>query len=226
MTFKSLLMCLGAGAALLLPVAASQASGRYAPSEPTSHPKTKGVPPAPGQSAPNVMMTKTDGTTLSLSSLRGQNIVLEWVNFECPYVARHYNSGAMQRTQRDAMGQGTVWITILSSAPGQQGYLDGRGVDYFTAQKNSTPSAKILDPKGVVGRAFGARTTPHMFVINKSGTIAYAGAIDDQPRAVVPAGTPTRNYVLEALSALKQGKTPAVQATAAYGCSVKYGDKG
>lgn len=226
MRSKSLLLSLGVCAALLLPAYGSQATGRFAPSEPNSHPKTKGVPPSPGQSAPNVVMTKTDGTTLTLSSLRGQNIVLEWVNFECPYVARHYNGGAMQRTQREAMGQGAVWITVLSSAPGQQGYLDGRGVDYFTAMKNSTPSAKILDPKGLVGRAFGARTTPHMFVINTSGTIAYAGAIDDQPRAVVPAGTPTRNYVLEAVSAIKQGKNPAVQATAAYGCSVKYGDKG
>ncbi len=205
----------------LLPLT-GQATGRYSPGEPNSHPKTKGVPPVPGSGAPNVSMTDTSGNTISLSSLHGKTVVLEWTNFECPYVARHYASGNMQSVQRDAMGQGVTWITVLSSAPGKQGYLDARGADFFTAQKNSTPSLKVLDPSGTIARAFGARTTPHMFIINPRGTIAYAGAIDDQPRAVVPAGTPTRNYVLEALSAMKRGQTPAVRATAAYGCSIKY----
>jgi peroxiredoxin len=201
---------------------AVSASGRFSPTEPTSHPKTKGLPPGPGSMAPNVVMTDTSGTSFTLSSLRGQVVVLEWTNFECPYVARHYSSGDMQTVQRTAMAQGIKWITILSSAPGKQGFLDARGADYFTAQKNSTPSAKVLDPTGAVGRAFGARTTPHMFVINPRGEIIYAGAIDDQPRAVVAAGTPTRNYVLEALAAHRSGHTPAVRATAAYGCSIKY----
>lgn len=200
----------------------AHASGRFSPSEPTSHPKTKGVPPVPGAQAPNVQMTDTSGVTHTLSSLRGKVVILEWTNFECPYVARHYASGNMQRVQREAMGQDVTWITILSSAPGKQGYLDARGVDYFTAQKNSTPSLKILDPSGTAGRAFGARTTPHMFLISARGTIAYAGAIDDQPRAVVAPGTPTRNYVLEALASVKQGQMPAVRSTAAYGCSIKY----
>jgi AhpC/TSA family len=198
------------------------ASGRYSGTEPTSHPKTKGVPPAPGSIAPNLPMTDTSGRSFTLSSLRGQNVVLEWTNFECPYVSRHYDSGNMQAVQRAAMGQGATWITILSSAPGKQGFLDARGSDYFTAQKNSTPSAKALDPTGVIGRAFGARTTPHMFVINPRGQIIYAGAIDDQPHAVVADGTPTRNYVLEALAAKRSGHAPTVRATAAYGCSIKY----
>jgi AhpC/TSA family len=198
------------------------ATGRYNPTEPASHPKTKGVPPGPNSSAPNVSMTDTAGLTFSLSSLRGRTVVLEWTNFECPYVSRHYSSGNMQTVQRQAMAGGATWITIFSSAPGKQGYLDARGADYFTAQKNATPSRKVLDPTGAVGRAFGARTTPHIFVIDPRGVIAYAGAIDDQPRVVVPAGTPTRNYVLEALSAMARGQTPAVRATAAYGCSIKY----
>jgi hypothetical protein len=198
------------------------ASGRYSPSEPVSHPKTKGVPPSPGSHAPSLNMTDTGGQTFSLASLRGRTVVLEWTNYECPYVSRHYGSGNMQAVQRQAMAGGATWITIFSSAPGKQGYLDARGADYFTAQKNATPSRKVLDPSGAVGRAFGARTTPHMFVIDSRGFIAYAGAIDDQPRAVVAEGTPTRNYVLEALSAVSRGQAPAVRATAAYGCSIKY----
>lgn len=206
---------------MMLPIA-TYASGRYNASEPTSHPVTKGVPPGPGAVAPNVAMTDTSGRTFNLASLRGKTVVLEWINFECPYVARHYASDNMQSVQRDAMGEGVVWMTIFSSAPGKQGHQDARGADFFTTQKNSKPSAKILDPSGVVGRAFGARTTPHMFVINPRGEIIYAGAIDDQPRAVVAASTPTRNYVLEALVAQRAGRTPNVRATAAYGCSVKY----
>ena len=200
----------------------ADASGRFSATEPTSHPMTKGMPPGPGSAAPNITMTDSSGRSFPLSSLRGQVVVLEWTNFECPYVARHYSSGSMQSAQRQAMAAGVTWITILSSAPGKQGYLDGRGADYFTAQKNATPSAKVLDPTGAVGRTFGARTTPHMFVINSRGDIIYAGAIDDQPHAVVEAGTPTRNYVLEALSAVRLGRAPRVRSTAAYGCSIKY----
>jgi peroxiredoxin len=207
--------------AIILP-AQALASGRFSPSEPTSHPKTKGLPPGPGSTAPNIAMTNTSGQTFNLSSLRGKTVVLEWTNYECPYVARHYGSGNMQSVQRQAVASGATWLTIFSSAPGKQGYQDARGADYFTAQKNANPTAKVLDPTGAIGRAFGARTTPHMFVINPRGEIAYAGAIDDQPRAVVPDGTPTRNYVLEALSAVGRGQAPAVRATAAYGCSVKY----
>jgi hypothetical protein len=222
MKYRARLLPLFAIAALAISPLVTQASGRYSPSEPTSHPRTKGAPPRPGSMAPNVTMTDTSGRSFTLSSLRGQVVVLEWTNFECPYVARHYASGNMQNVQRTAMAGGVKWITVLSSAPGKQGYLDARGADYFTAQKNSTPSAKVLDPTGVVGRAFGARTTPHMFVINSRGEIAYAGAIDDQPRAVVAEGTPTRNYVLEAINAVSRGQTPHVKATSAYGCSVKY----
>ena len=208
-------------ACVLVPFQA-QAGDRYSPTEPTSHPKTKGVPPSAGSQAPNVIMTDTSGRSFAVSSLRGRVVVLEWTNFECPYVSRHYDSGNMQSVQRAAMAQGVTWLTILSSAPGKQGYLDARGVDYFTAQKNSTPSAKVLDPTGTIGRAFGARTTPHMFVINPRGTIIYAGAIDDQPHAIVAPSAPTRNYVSQALAAQAGGTPPTVATTAAYGCSIKY----
>jgi hypothetical protein len=207
--------------AVMMPVR-GDATGRYSSAEPTSHPKTKGVPPEPGAAAPNISMTDSAGQTFSLAALRGRTIVLEWTNFECPYVARHYGSGNMQSVQRQAIANGATWLTIFSSAPGKQGYQDARGADYFTAQKNANPSRKVLDPTGAVARAFGARTTPHMFVINGRGEIVYAGAIDDQPRAVVPEGTPTRNYVLEALAANARGQVPAVRAAPAYGCSIKY----
>jgi hypothetical protein len=217
-----LLFCCWASAIALTTPASAMATGRYGPSEPTSHPVTKGVPPTAGSNAPLIDMTDTSGRRFNLASLRGKVVVLEWTNFECPYVSRHYASGSMQDTQRQAMGQGVVWMTVFSSAMGKQGYQDARGADYFTAQKNSTPSAKVLDPSGQVGRAFGARTTPHMFVIGPRGDIIYAGAIDDQPRAVVAPDTPTRNYVLEAISAQRLGHPPAVRTTAAYGCSIKY----
>lgn len=214
------LVCFTAVAAL---PTLGMANGRYAPSETNSHPKTKGLAPSAGAQAPNVRMTTSSGEQFVLSNLRGKTVVLEWTNFECPYVARHYNSGNMQAVQRQAIAGGATWITILSSAQGKQGYLDARGVDYFTAQKNSAPTYKVLDPTGAVGRAFGARTTPHMFVINARGTIEYAGAIDDQPRAVIPDGAPpARNYVLEALGAVSRGQAPAVRTTSPYGCSVKY----
>jgi peroxiredoxin len=207
---------------LSLPLAAMAATGRFTSGEPTSHPKTKGVPPSAGAHVPSVRMTDTTGRNFNFSSLRGRMVVLEWTNYECPYVSRHYESGNMQAVQRQAMAAGATWITVFSSAPGKQGYQDARGADYFTAQKNATPTYKVLDPTGAVGRAFGARTTPHMFVINARGVITYAGAIDDQPRAVVPAGTATRNYVLEAVNATARGETPQVRTTAAYGCSIKY----
>jgi AhpC/TSA family len=206
----------------VVPAGLSQASGRYNPSEPTSHPKTKGLPPTAGQSAPAIALTDTTGRQFSLSAYRGKTIVLEWVNFECPYVDRHYSSGTMQETQRAAMAQNVVWLTVFSSAVGKQGYQDARGADYFTAQKNSAPTAKVLDPSGAVGRAFGARTTPHMFVISPAGRIVYAGAIDDVPRARVPAGVSPRNYVLAALEAMRAGRSPNPSATTAYGCSIKY----
>jgi peroxiredoxin len=172
--------------------------------------------------APSISMQDTTGRKFNLSAYRGKIIVLEWTNFECPYVARHYNSGSMQAVQASALKDGVVWLTIFSSAPGKQGYQDSRGADYFTAEKGSKPSAKVLDPTGVVGKAFGARTTPHMFVIDETGRIAYAGAIDDQPRAVLPAGSVPRNYVREAVTAVKNKQPPAIRATAAYGCSIKY----
>lgn len=197
-------------------------AGRFTSGEPNSHPKTKGMPPVVGSSAPSVAFTDTTGRNFSLASLRGRMVVLEWTNYECPYVSRHYESGNMQAVQRQAMASGAVWLTIFSSAPGKQGFQDARGADYFTAQKGAAPNHKVLDPSGAVGRAFGARTTPHMFVIDARGVIVYAGAIDDQPRAVVPAGTPTRNFVVEAVAATSRGQTPAVRTTAAYGCSIKY----
>lgn len=200
----------------------SRAGGIFSPTEPNSHPKTKGVPPVPGALAPNIAMQDTTGRKFNLGAYRGKIVVLEWTNFECPYVARHYGSGSMQAVQAAALKDGVVWLTIFSSAPGKQGYQDARGADYFTAEKGAKPTAKVLDPTGVVGRAFGARTTPHMFVIDETGHIAYAGAIDDQPRAVLPAGAVARNYVREAITAVKSKQAPAIRATAAYGCSIKY----
>jgi peroxiredoxin len=207
--------------ALYVPTSAS-ATGRFSSGDPTSHPKTKGVPPSAGSHVPSVTMTDTTGRSFSFSSLRGRMVVLEWTNYECPYVSRHYDSGNMQSVQRQAIAAGATWITIFSSAPGKQGHLDARGADYFTTQKNAAPTFKVLDPSGNVGRAFGARTTPHMFVINGRGVITYAGAIDDQPRAIVAEGTLTRNYVLEAVSATARGQIPNVRTTPAYGCSIKY----
>ena len=137
--------------------------------------------PQIGKPAPDFSATGIDGKPVKLSELRGKTVVLEWTNNECPYVGKHYNSGNMQRLQRDATADGVVWISIVSSARGAEGHLTPAQAAELTKSRNAAPSEIVLDESGTIGRAYEARTTPHMFVINADGKLVYMGGIDDKP---------------------------------------------
>ena len=180
--------------------------------------------PVIGQAAPNFRATDVNGKAVSLSSYRGKTVVLEWHNPGCPFVKKHYGSGNMQKAQAAAAKDGVVWLTINSGAPGKQGHLSGAEARSMLAQAGARPSAYLLDPAGAVGRAYDAKTTPHMYVVNKAGTLVYAGGIDDKPTANPADVNGARNHVLAALSELKAGKAVSVTTSRPYGCAVKYKD--
>ncbi len=177
---------------------------------------------AVGKPAPAFSGTDTGGRTISLADLAGRVVVLEWSNHECPFVGRHYGSGHVQALQAEATRDGVTWLTILSSAPGEQGYVTAAEADRLSASRGAMPTAVVLDPDGTIGRAYGAKTTPHMYVIDAAGILVYTGAIDDQPRNFGANPAEARNYVAEALAAVKSGTPVPVPVTQPYGCSVKY----
>jgi len=176
----------------------------------------------PGTTAPGFTGTDSRGAQHSLESHRGKIVVLEWTNHECPYTVKHYVTGNMQALQRQVTEQGGVWYTVASSRPGTQGHVNGLEADKLTDDRNASPTAVLLDPKGDLGRLYGASTTPHMFVIDRNGTLAYMGAIDDQPNTNRATVKGARNYVREALEALAGGRPVAMASTRPYGCTVKY----
>lgn len=178
--------------------------------------------PVVGQPAPAFSAVDADGRTRSLADFKGKTVVLEWTNNGCPYVQKHYNSGNMQGLQKQATADGVVWLTLISSAPGFQGYLTGPQAKQWKTKVGAASSDVLLDPKGVVGRAYGARATPHMFVIDKAGKLVYMGGIDDQPTPDPDSLKVAKNYVSAALADVKAGRAVAHAATAPYGCSVKY----
>ena len=179
---------------------------------------------APGRDAPSFTLTDVAGKRVDLATLRGKTVVLEWTNPACPFVQKHYGSGNMQSLQKRFTGQDVVWVTINSTAAGHAEYLKpAQHADWMTKQGGS-PTYVALDADGKVGRAYGARTTPHMYVIDPAGKLVYAGAIDDK-RSTNPADVKTaNNYVAQALGELKAGKEVSTPATQAYGCSIKYAD--
>lgn len=179
--------------------------------------------PEIGSPAPAFEGTATSGDTLSLSDFAGKNVILEWTNDQCPFVKKHYETGNMQATQNVADEAGAVWITIISSAPGAQGYVEPAAADALTLERNAAPDYVVLDPSGEIGRAYGAKTTPHMFVIDETGVLRYDGAIDDKPSANHATVEGAKNYVLAALASLSAGTEIAETRTKPYGCSVKYG---
>ena len=176
----------------------------------------------PGHSAPAFTATDTAGKPVALEALKGKTVVLEWTNHECPYVGKHYGTGTMQQLQRDATAKGVVWLTVISSSKGQQGYVEAIEADKLTTDRNAAPSAVLLDPEGKIGRLYGATTTPHMFVIDKAGTLAYMGGIDDKPSTARDTVKTARPYVREALDAIAGGQPVKTASTRPYGCSVKY----
>ncbi|WP_091736749.1 redoxin family protein [Phenylobacterium immobile] len=178
--------------------------------------------PTLGQPAPAFRVADADGATRTLAEFVGKTVVLEWTNAGCPYVQKHYNSGNMQSVQRQAVKDGAVWLTLISSAPGQQGFKSGAAARAWKTSSAAASSAVLLDPLGVVGKAYDARTTPHLYVIDKSGKLVYRGGIDDKPSADPSTLKGAKNYVTAALSDLKAGRAVAQPATRPYGCSVKY----
>jgi peroxiredoxin len=181
----------------------------------------QGAGPVIGQAAPNFSAPDADGKARSLSQYRGKTVVLEWTNADCPYVKKHY-SGAMQALQRDATRDGVVWLSIVSSAPGQQGHVTGPRAKELTVSRNAAPTAVLLDPSGAVGRLYRAKTTPHMFVINPQGRLVYAGGIDDVPSNKVEDLNRAKPLVRLALADVKAGRAVAVPSSRPYGCAVKY----
>lgn len=175
-----------------------------------------------GQAAPDFTLPNTGGDAVSLSDYEGRNVVLEWTNDGCPFVQKHYGSNNMQSLQKRMTADGTVWLSIISSAPGEQGHVSGDEADALTAERKAAPTHVLLDEDGEVGRLYGARTTPHMYVIDAEGTLRYAGAIDTIA-STDPADIPRAdNYVEAALRAVKSGRDVAVRQSRPYGCSVKY----
>lgn len=176
-----------------------------------------------GQPAPDFTATDSNGKVHKLSSFRGKPVVLEWTNAGCPFVVKHYGAGNMQATQAAAQKAGAVWLTVNSGAPGKQGHVDGAAANQVLAKWNAKPTAYLLDTDGKIGRAYDAKTTPHIYVIDAKGTLAYAGAIDDKPTADPADIKGATNYALAAVTAVKAGKPVAVTSSKPYGCSVKYG---
>jgi peroxiredoxin len=176
-----------------------------------------------GKAAPVFQAKDVNGRLVSLADFRGKTIVLEWSNPECPTVQKHYDSGNMQKTQAQAAAQGVVWLTVNSSAQGNQGYMTPAEAKAFAAGQPSRRTAYLLDPEGEVGRRYGAKATPHLYVIGPDGTLVYNGGIDDKPTTDRADIAGARNHVLAALGELKAGKPVSVPTSRAYGCNVKYG---
>lgn len=178
--------------------------------------------PAVGQPAPDFTLTDTNGQPHSLAEGEGRYVVLEWSNHECPFVKKHYGSGNMQRLQNAYAGKGVTWWTIVSSAPGKQGHVNADQANAIRAQRGDRSFAMLLDPNGAVGRRYGAKTTPHLFIIDPEGVLIYAGAIDNQPSADPADLAGATNYVQLVLDEAMAGKPASVASTKSYGCSVKY----
>ena len=177
-----------------------------------------------GAPAPAFTATDSRGQTQSLSQYHGKYVVLEWHNQGCPYTRKHYVSGNMQNLQKEWTAKGVVWFTVISSAPGTQGYVTPPQENTYVAQMHAEPTAVLMDSDGKVGHLYNAKTTPQMFVIDPAGNVIYAGAIDDKPTPDVDDIRGADNYVNDALAAAMAGKPVATPYTRSYGCSVKYRD--
>jgi len=178
--------------------------------------------PQIGQPAPAFALADTNGTMRRLADLRGKVVVLEWTNADCPFTIKHYKSGNMQSLQKQAAGEDVVWLSVISSAPGQQGYVNAAEANRLSTSRGASPTGVLLDPKGDLGRLYGAVTTPHMFVIDREGMLRYMGGIDSIASTSVSDVTKAKPLFLDAMQAVVQGKPVAAPVTRPYGCSVKY----
>ena len=179
--------------------------------------------PVVGQPAPDFSVTDASGKTQSLSAYKGRIVVLEWNNPECPFVRKHYGAGNMQSQQAGAAKDGVVWLTVNSGAAGKQGHMDPTAATAYVAKVGGRESAYLIDADGKVGHAYDAKTTPHMFVIDKDGVLRYMGGIDSIASTDVDDIPKATQYVKQALGELEAGKPVSVSTSEPYGCSVKYG---
>jgi len=176
-----------------------------------------------GSAAPDFSLPDANGKTQTLSQYKGKTVVLEWNNPGCPFVQKHYSSGNIPKQQADATKEGVVWLTINSGASGKQGHLDNAGAQAFVAQYHAAPSAYLFDGDGKVGHLYGAKTTPHMYIIDAGGTLRYMGGIDSIASTDKDDLAQATQYVPQALAELKAGKPISVKTSEPYGCAVKYG---
>lgn len=174
------------------------------------------------QPAPDFQLSNHKGEQVSLSDFKGKYVVLEWTNHECPYVKKHYGSDNMQNLQKNYTDQNVVWLSIISSAPGKQGHVSAEQAERLTTERDASPSHVLFDPDGDVGKAYSAKTTPHMYIIDPEGMLRYAGAIDSI-KSANPADIPKAdNYVELGMVSLMAGDEVSNKVTAPYGCSIKY----
>jgi hypothetical protein len=178
---------------------------------------------AVGEPAPDFSLTDSNGKTQTLSQYKGKVVVLEWNNPQCPFVGKHYGSGNMQKQQSDATAAGAIWLTINSSATGKQGDMTGAAANAYVAKVGGKQTAYLLDPSGQVGHLYGARTTPHMYVIDKGGMLRYMGGIDSIASTDKEDLDKATQYIPQVLAELAAGKPLSVTTSEPYGCSVKYG---
>jgi len=177
-----------------------------------------------GQPAPAFSAADASGKTVSLADFKGKTVVLEWVNPECPYVRKHYDSANMQATQKAATAQGVVWLSVNSTHPSHDDHKKPAEMLAWTQKQGAVATATLMDGDGKIGRAYGARTTPHLYIVDAQGRLVYAGGIDDKPSSN-PADVKTaKNHVNAALADVRAGRPVAQAVTRAYGCSVKYSD--
>lgn len=174
------------------------------------------------EKAPDFTLSDTDGTQHTLTQYKGKIVVLEWLNHNCPFVKKHYNSGNMQQLQKTYREQGVVWFSVCSSAVGRQGYYPASEANELTANKKASPSALLVDAEGTVGKAYNAKRTPEMCIIDKEGNLVYQGAIDDSPGFSEDEVKGAKNYVAQNLDALLAGKKAPISSNKAYGCGIKY----
>jgi peroxiredoxin len=175
-----------------------------------------------GQQAPAFSVVDTAGKTVTLADFKGRHVVLEWTNPGCPFVQKHYDTGNMQATQKDATAKGVVWLTVNSTAVEAGDYRPPAEMAGWMKAEKAAATATLMDADGRLGRAYGARTTPHMYVIDASGTLVYAGAIDSKPTGHREDIATATNHVRQALAESLAGKPVSVASTRPYGCSIKY----
>lgn len=175
-----------------------------------------------GERAPDFSVVDAHGNVHSLSDYEGQYVILEWLNHGCPFVKKHYDGNNMQEMQRRYTEEGVIWLSVVSSAPGTQGYMEPEETLKTKEEKNAAPTAILLDVDGTMGRAYDARVTPHMYIINPEGIVEYNGAIDDKPTARLRDLEGAHNYIDAAMASLRNGEEVEVRTNTPYGCTVKY----